>query len=934
MLLEKITSEELEFMEDFHDPVALIEVLFSNFDNLAHFDEEELGEVRNYQLPMLSYECTIDTDIPGLTRKEKFALRKGVGDIYNFGARNYGKCEWEESYCLLSTGEYKQYKELINTEQEVVSLNQNTLKLENKKAIFRDNGIKNCYKIITDSGKSIIVTENHPLLTSNGWLQSNQLNIGDFIATPRELPIEGNKEVNENLAKILGYLIGDGGCTTNSIRFTNNNEEILQEFFEILKYYNCKSKKYNKYDYVISKINGRKKEQNLICKLVQKYKINKSAKNKTIPEEVFTWKNKYIAILLNRLFACDAHINKITNTIEITLASEKLIKQISSLLLRFGIHSYYSYKQAKYNDKFFDSWRLVISSKNAIKFITKIGIKSKDTILLKYTNNSTTDRIPVELFKKYYNLFSGYKKELKLRNYRNYNSSRIKWQELASKTKIKEIEVIANSDIYWETIKSIEFISNLKTVAVTVPDNETYISNDIISHNTKVTEELDLIVRSIHFSGEHIGFASYDFGHIRGVLDKIRDGIENHPIISSWKPRIKTAPPYIIYFRRNKVKIEGVNMNINSRNPGNQFFQKHFPVLYIEEASFETEEVFEKRREAISEIGCIYRIAGMTNFTKHSPAGKAYQKALEENLLVSYPHYINPNWDEIEKQDRIEEYGGESSIGYRVYVKGEIVESGISTFDMARIRQECYPDDNGVIINHFEINKENFKRFEDILILARPKNATKLYLSIDVGESASSELVFHSEIWNDDLSTYRYIYNITLYNLTDDEQATLVKWLISKMSIDVVAIDCGDGTGRAIYNELELTVPEAKDRLVKYKGTLKTEIGEEKDDDGEVKLDKDGEILYKYEFMSEWSVKRLQTLLYTGRIFVPRDAKFDKQFNSVIGTIKQGRTTYRCLSNKDHLFDAWRVFSIAQWKKEYASALEEIEDNDWGTGVM
>lgn len=540
MILEKITEEELEFMEDFHDPVALIEVLFSDFDNLAHFDEEELGEIRNYQLPMLSHECTIDTDIPGLTRKEKFALRKGAGDIFNFGARNYGK--------------------------------------------------------------------------------------------------------------------------------------------------------------------------------------------------------------------------------------------------------------------------------------------------------------------------------------------------------------------------------------------------------TKVTEELDLIVRVLHFPGEHIGFASYDFGHIRGVLDKIRDGIENHPIISAWKPRVKTAPPYIIYFKRNKVKIEGINMNINSRNPGNQFFQKHLPVLYIEEASFETEEVFEKRREAISEIGCIYRIAGMTNFTKHSPAGKAYYHPDNQSKLVSYPFYVNPNWDDAEKIKRIEEYGGESSIGFRVFVKGEIVEDGVSTFDMARVRQ-CYPDDEGITITNFEINKENFKRFENILIVARPKNATKLYLSMDVGESASSEIIIHSEVWNDDTSSYRYIYNITLYNLTDDEQSSLLKWLINKLGIDVVAIDCGDGTGRAIFNELELTLPEAQERLVKYKGTLKIEVGEELDDSGDVKVDSQGEILYKYEFMSEWSVKRLQTLLYTGRIFIPRDSKFDKQFNSVIGTIKQGRTTYRCLSNKDHLFDAWRVFAISQWTKEYTSAIGDIGDSDWGIGV-
>ena len=91
MLLEKITKEELSFMECWYNPVCQAECLFSNFDDLGSFDEKELGNIRLYQFPFLSYESIIDIEIEGLTEKEKFQLKKNVGDIYNLGGRLYGK---------------------------------------------------------------------------------------------------------------------------------------------------------------------------------------------------------------------------------------------------------------------------------------------------------------------------------------------------------------------------------------------------------------------------------------------------------------------------------------------------------------------------------------------------------------------------------------------------------------------------------------------------------------------------------------------------------------------------------------------------------------------------------------------------------------------------------------------------------------------------
>ena len=201
------------------------------------------------------------------------------------------------------------------------------------------------------------------------------------------------------------------------------------------------------------------------------------------------------------------------------------------------------------------------------KFLNIIGIKSKDNNFRKNKIYSTSDRIPNQLFLKNYKLFSGYKKIWKLRNMKHYNSSRKKWQKIAKVINAPEINKIAFSDIYWEQIKKIENVGKLSTVAVSVSKNANYISNNIFSHNTKCVEELDLLLSMLYLDGEESGFSSIDAIHIRGVLEKTIQVLENHPIISLWKQKINRSPDFRFNLRNGHV-VTSVNMNLNSRNPG------------------------------------------------------------------------------------------------------------------------------------------------------------------------------------------------------------------------------------------------------------------------------------------------------------------------------------------------------------------------------
>lgn len=426
-----------------------------------------------------------------------------------------------------------------------------------------------------------------------------------------------------------------------------------------------------------------------------------------------------------------------------------------------------------------------------------------------------------------------------------------------------------------------------------------------------IVEILDTLVSMILLESEHVGFTSLDSLHIRGIIEKIIVALENHPIYSQLEAKINRSPNYRIYIARTGYLMESVNMNLASKNSGSNFFQKHFTRIMIEECSFETDEVYHKRIDAISELGCVVRAAGMTNFTKYSPSGRVFYDMKKKPWMMNIPQFINPRWDEKQKQQAIKEHGGESSATYRVFVNGEVIEDGLSVMDMMRVRK-CYDEEK--TIKHIEISKENYPNFKNILIVERPKNAESIYISADIGETAPTEIIIISLVRNQDEKLYKYLYNVTLYNLTDKEQYEVFKTLIELLSPNNIGLDCTEGQGRAIFRSLEAICP--KEALTWVGFNEKIPIGIAKTEQGYPQY-RDGKPVYEEEFVSEWSILRLKELLYEEKMSLPLDYKLDIQLNSVIAVQNISRIVYSVVSDEDHLLAAFRVFSIAEWLTEF-----------------
>jgi len=110
--------------------------------------------------------------------------------------------------------------------------------------------------------------------------------------------------------------------------------------------------------------------------------MGKLAKEKAIPETIFTLNKQGLSLFLNRLFACDGSfwIDKIgSHHLSYASSSKELIQSVQHLLLRFGVVSKVRKKKIKYNNNIKISYELEVhNSKDLLTFIKEINILGKE----------------------------------------------------------------------------------------------------------------------------------------------------------------------------------------------------------------------------------------------------------------------------------------------------------------------------------------------------------------------------------------------------------------------------------------------------------------------------------------------------------------------------------------------------------------------------
>jgi intein/homing endonuclease/MoxR-like ATPase len=387
---------------------------------------------------------------------------------------------------------------------------------------YIDNGIRPCYRVTTHLGREIEVTINHPFLTINGWQPLANLGSGDRIALPRALPFFGNAELSDAHVKILAHLIAEGCLSQDVPYYTNTNPDMQRDFSEAVQtaFPDLQAHWYPS-GIECSVSGGRRgnKFRNPCTQWLRSLGImGTTSGNKFVPDVVFSLPKHQIALFLNRLFSGDGFLHFRPTTQQITIdyasKSKRLILDIQHLLLRFGINARVVLRQGGH-------YRLFIHGTQPCRsFLQEIGLLGRKYIEEALTHLSTVenkltnpnlDTIPHQVWDHLEQaaISNGYKDIAMLVRAdrkalyntstktsraaiitRGQNISRSRLSRLALLAKNDDLQCLAQSDVYWDVIASIEPIGEHQVYDLSMAATHNFVANDIIVHNSWVSEHL------------------------------------------------------------------------------------------------------------------------------------------------------------------------------------------------------------------------------------------------------------------------------------------------------------------------------------------------------------------------------------------------------------------------------------------------------------
>lgn len=581
------------------------------------------------------------------------------------------------------TGEMNSVESLYSIGKTSVATMNNEYKMQiENDCPISFNGKKSVYRLTLKGGKQIDATDNHPFFTAEGWKELKNLQVGEMLATPSKLDFFGNESIDINDIKLLAYMIGDGNCKNKNIRFTQTpNSAQHLEMEQIVKHYDCELFQYpsnkRQYDFIIrkNKFRHNRTYPNKVKNLLIQYDVyNRSADNKIIPKKIFQLKKEQIALFLSRLFATDGWASSSYRNqkwlCEIGYASnsEILIREISHLLLRFGIKSNVSKKTQK-------AWNLGIYDKKSINiFAQEIGIYGKEKALQKVVDdvNKKLDldsSMPKIINKEIIStmkskqvtkadlvrLWEDTTRQNSRLRLEKYKLQKQKAKLIAKYLDMHDLLLLIDGDIEWQEIKSIKYIGDFDTYDLTVSNTHNFIANDIITHNTGKTETM--IVEGLHKVCTNKNFrilyvTPYE-NQVNLIFMRMREIIQDSPLIKNDVVRMKNSP-YMIEFK-NGSTIMGFTTGASSGQGAASIRGQRADWIFLDEIDYMAENDFSTVAMIAGERSDIGITASSTPTGKR---GTFYRMCTDKSFGYSHhyhPSMHNPNWNQqMEDQFRAE----------------------------------------------------------------------------------------------------------------------------------------------------------------------------------------------------------------------------------------------------------------------------------------
>lgn len=471
---------------------------------------------------------------------------------------DYSQCIDGDSYIFCNTG-IKKLKEIIPGKDKICMIDP---QYKNKHRVLDINVLANkgkaeCLRITTNTGRQLILTEEHPVKTKQGFTLAKDLKLNDtlYIENLSDTKSVGRLSINPNEAYIAGLFYGDGYYpkeksgkrkpTDRSIFFsTGLDREELQPLLD--NYFDCE------FYGPKGTSRGIRGHSDKVPRFYEKYP-KKDSHEMEIPKRVLKSDFESKMNFIGGQIDSDGSIGN--GRFRYTSACESYIRQLQLLFQSVGFHGIIRSTTTILNEKEYTEYHLIVNyGLSRLKPYLRLKRKKQEIIdweLNKYyaapankTSHCSTQRIPLEIYQDLPRTPEFYK------TYRNS----LRKGRLIHSTLETHIDGLSELDPGWldvyhfmyEQITNIEKVGKREVYDMEVESLHEFNPNGIRVHNC----ELRLMAHLSKCKGlleafakgwdPHLSVACKKYGAKYDEIEPIYKD-EQHPEYKTWKVRRKQA---------------------------------------------------------------------------------------------------------------------------------------------------------------------------------------------------------------------------------------------------------------------------------------------------------------------------------------------------------------------------------------------------------
>ncbi|TNE44070.1 MAG: DNA polymerase III subunit alpha [Deltaproteobacteria bacterium] len=461
--------------------------------------------------------------------------------LEQFAKYGFNKCLVGSTEVMdASTGEMTTLQSLYDEQRPFVihALNDDMKLVPRRVTDVIDNGHKAVFEVQTALGKTITATGNHPFRTLDGWTLLEKLKPGDRIAAPRKLSVDTERSWPKHELVTLAGLLSEGNtCHPSALYCYSNSPTYIDDFAQAIQ----------AFPDTVARIYVREDERMEVCATTGRvggaahaYRttvgntalqtaeepvrsgaflwakqlglLGKKATEKQVPAEVFALCDEDLALFLGRLWSGDGYISGKQKSIPpfYATSSEAFARDVQCLLLRLGMPSRIQSKSFDYRGQKRPGFCVFLigdgTRETFSELIAPHCVGREEQVdqlverLAQVTSGQTSkDTVPADV--------RGWVNEER-------EAAGLTWRELESQSGVSTKEMygkgnphkrgfrrgtiatlarffasqrlmnLATSDVYWDTITSIEPRGVQQTFDLTVEEDHNFVANGLIVHNS------------------------------------------------------------------------------------------------------------------------------------------------------------------------------------------------------------------------------------------------------------------------------------------------------------------------------------------------------------------------------------------------------------------------------------------------------------------